>query len=66
MPPGLATTCGHALQSPVGRRLHFGGSETATNCCGYMEGALEAGARVAGEVLGRLGEEGRLGQASRL
>jgi monoamine oxidase len=32
-------------------RLHFGGSETATHGGGYMEGALEAAARLRREIL---------------
>ena len=50
MPPGLATRCGDAIRKPVGR-LHFAGSETAQRCVGYIEGGLEAGLRVAQEVM---------------
>ena len=39
-----------ALFQPVGP-LHFAGTETAREWCGYFEGALEAGERAAGEVL---------------
>lgn len=41
-----------ALQAPTwGGRLHFGGSETAAQGGGYMEGALEAAGRLCREVL---------------
>jgi monoamine oxidase len=44
----------HAGQrTPVGR-LHWAGSETATEFYGYMEGAVESGERTAREVLARL------------
>ena len=43
--PGGWTACG-ALRQPVGR-VHWAGTETATVWSGYMEGALEAGERVA-------------------
>ena len=39
-----------ALRRPEGR-LHWAGTETATVWSGYMEGALQAGERAAGEVL---------------
>lgn len=48
--PGGWTACGPALREPVGR-LHWAGTETATVWSGYMEGALQAGERVAAEVL---------------
>jgi monoamine oxidase len=44
------TGCGPALREPVGP-LHWAGTETATVWSGYMEGALQAGERVAAEVL---------------
>ena len=44
------TECGPALREPVGR-VHWAGTETATVWSGYMEGALQAGERVAAEVL---------------
>lgn len=37
------------LREPVGR-LHFAGTETATEWSGYMEGAVQAGERAAREV----------------
>jgi monoamine oxidase len=48
--PGGWTACGPALRDPVGR-VHWAGTETATVWSGYMEGALQAGERVAEEVL---------------
>lgn len=47
--PGGWTECGWALREPHGR-VHWAGTETATVWSGYMEGALEAGERVAAEV----------------
>jgi monoamine oxidase len=51
--PGGWTACGPALRAPVGR-VHWAGTETATVWSGYMEGALQAGERVAEEVLALL------------
>ncbi|HEX5763619.1 MAG TPA: FAD-dependent oxidoreductase [Solirubrobacterales bacterium] len=48
--PGGWTTCGSALREPVGL-VHWAGTETATVWSGYMEGALQAGERVAAELL---------------
>jgi monoamine oxidase len=48
--PGGWTRCGPALREPVGR-VHWAGTETATVWSGYMEGALQAGERVAAEAL---------------
>jgi monoamine oxidase len=48
--PGGWTACGPALREPLGR-VHWAGTETATVWSGYMEGALQAGERVASEVL---------------
>lgn len=53
MPPGLWTRCGHTLQQPV-EGIHWAGSEAAVKWVGYMEGALEAAARAAAEVLTEL------------
>ncbi|XP_076436051.1 amine oxidase [flavin-containing]-like [Babylonia areolata] len=50
MPPGFLTTFGQALRQPVGR-VHFAGTETATQWTGYMEGAIQAGERAAREIL---------------
>lgn len=35
-------------------RIHWAGTETATQWCGYMSGAIQAGHRVALEVLSEL------------
>ncbi|KAK7090411.1 amine oxidase [flavin-containing]-like [Littorina saxatilis] len=50
MPPGFLTQFGPALREPVGR-VHFAGTETASQWTGYMEGAVQAGERAAREVL---------------
>ena len=42
-----------ATGQPVGP-LHWAGTETATQWCGYLDGALSAGIRAADEVLGGL------------
>lgn len=52
-PPGVLTGVGRSLREPCGR-IHWAGTETATDWNGYMEGALEAGERAADEVLARL------------
>jgi monoamine oxidase len=51
--PGGWSECGQALREPIGR-IHWAGTETATIWSGYMEGALQAGDRVAAEVLSQL------------
>jgi monoamine oxidase len=48
--PGGWTACGPALREPAGR-VHWAGTETASVWSGYMEGALQAGERVAAEIL---------------
>ncbi|KAK3093421.1 hypothetical protein FSP39_015503 [Pinctada imbricata] len=55
MPPGFLTTFGRELRKPVGR-IHFAGTETATEWSGYMEGAVQAGERAAREILFERGE----------
>ena len=54
MGPGTLSIYGSALRAPVGR-VHWAGTETATEWCGYMEGAVESGERAAREIAGRLG-----------
>jgi monoamine oxidase len=49
-PPGVWTSFGQALREPVGR-LHWAGTETATEWTSYMEGAVRSGERAAEEVL---------------
>jgi monoamine oxidase len=50
MAPGAWTDFGHWLRRPIGR-LHWAGTETATEWNGYIDGALQAGERAAREVL---------------
>jgi monoamine oxidase len=49
LPPGVLTTFGVALRAPVGR-VHWAGTETSDVWCGYMDGAVRSGRRVADEV----------------
>lgn len=49
-PCGVWTQYGPALRAPIGR-IHWAGAETATVWSGYMDGALQSGARAASEVL---------------
>ncbi|MGX1197248.1 flavin monoamine oxidase family protein [Parvibaculum sp. MBR-TMA-1.3b-4.2] len=53
MAPGVMTRFGEALRAPVGR-IHWAGTETATEWQGYMDGALQSGIRAAREVMERL------------
>lgn len=48
--PGVWTSYGHALRTPIGR-LHWAGAECAPVWNGYMEGAVRSGERAASEVL---------------
>lgn len=50
MAPGALTTVGPALREPAGR-VHWAGTETATEWSGYMDGGVQAGERAAREVL---------------
>jgi monoamine oxidase len=52
MPPGLLSAAGEGLRAPAGR-VHWAGTETATEHCGYLDGAIEAGERAANEVAER-------------
>ena len=49
-PPGVWTSYGQALREPIGR-LHWAGTETATDWNAFMEGAVQSGERAADEVL---------------
>ena len=49
MPPGVLTTVGSALRTPVGL-VHWAGTETATRYAGYIDGAISSGLRAAREV----------------
>ena len=49
MGPGTLTALGPVLREPVGA-VHWAGTDTATEWNGYMEGAVQAGERAAGEA----------------
>lgn len=53
MVPGGWTTLGPALSEPFGL-IHWAGTETAWEWCGFMEGAIRAVERAADEVLAAL------------
>ncbi|XP_076016078.1 putative flavin-containing monoamine oxidase A [Genypterus blacodes] len=53
MAPGLLTYYHPSLRNPCGR-IHWAGTETATQWCGYMSGAVQSGRRAALEVLAEL------------
>ncbi len=53
LPPGVLTNSFVHLRKPEGR-IHWAGTEAATEWIGYMEGALQSGERAADEVLRRL------------
>jgi monoamine oxidase len=53
-PCGVWTQYGPALREPCGR-IHWAGAETATVWSGYMDGALQSGARAATEVIAAQG-----------
>jgi monoamine oxidase len=50
MGPGVLTQFGPAMREPCGR-IHWAGTETAEVFCGYMDGAVRSGERVAAELL---------------
>jgi len=50
--PGALTSCASALRAPFGR-VHVAGTESAREHIGYIEGALESGERVFGELSSR-------------
>ena len=50
MPTGIMTTLGHVIRQPYGR-IHWAGTETATEWMGYLDGALQSGIRAAKEVI---------------
>ncbi len=54
MSPGNMERFGPALRKPWGRVL-WAGTETASEWCGYMEGALQSGERAANETAELLG-----------
>lgn len=47
--PGAWTQYGSLLREPEGR-VHWAGTETSTVWCGYMDGAIRSGERVAAEL----------------
>lgn len=49
-PPGIMTSFGDIIREPCGR-IHWSGTETATESMGYLDGALQSGIRAAQEVL---------------
>ena len=51
--PGTLTAIGDALRTPCGR-VHWAGTETAMEGCGYIDGAVESGERAATELSARL------------
>ena len=51
--PGLLTSFGEALRAPCGR-IHWSGTETATEWMGYLDGAIQSGQRAAAEAAARL------------
>ena len=53
LPPGVLTSSFPHLRKPEGR-IHWAGTETATEWIGYMEGAIQAGERAADEIQRRL------------
>jgi monoamine oxidase len=55
MPPGVMTRFGPALRAPCGR-IHWAGTETATEWAGYIEGGMRSGIRAAREVASRHNE----------
>ena len=48
--PGVLTNYGRALRAPVGR-IHWAGTECATEMHGLMEGAVRCGESVADQVI---------------
>jgi monoamine oxidase len=48
--PGVLSVHGQSLTAPIGR-IHWAGTETATEWRGFMEGALQAGERAAEQAL---------------
>lgn len=53
MPAGLLSQYGDTLRQPC-QRVHWAGTETATEWMGYFDGAIQSGERAAAEVLQQL------------
>ena len=51
--PGEVTTLGPQLQEPLGGRVFLAGEHTCYAFVGYMEGALQSGARAAQRIMSR-------------
>lgn len=51
--PGTWTDFGEALRQPIGR-IHWAGTETATEWNGYFDGAVQSGERAAREAIAAL------------
>ncbi|SFQ69506.1 monoamine oxidase [Amycolatopsis arida] len=62
--PGTWTSHGPWLRRPHGR-IHWAGAETATRWIGFMDGAVTAGERAAGEVCAALRAEGAVSEVAR-
>ncbi len=63
VPPGRFNAGLSALQGSHGV-LHWAGTETASEWPGYMEGAIEAGQRAAGEILKARGQDAGITSAN--
>ena len=50
MPPGAITTYGDCIREPF-NRIHWAGTETATEWIGHLDGALQSGIRAAQEII---------------
>lgn len=48
--PGILSLTGPALREPTGR-IHWAGTETSDQWCGFMDGAVRSGERVAAELV---------------
>lgn len=55
-PPNVYTSYGPALRAPIGR-IHWAGTETGVHQMGSMGGAVDAGRRVARELIARAADE---------
>ncbi|KAK9968135.1 hypothetical protein ABG768_002475 [Culter alburnus] len=53
MTPGMLTYYHPSLRKPFGR-IYWAGTETATQWCGYISGAIQSGQRAAMEVLAQM------------
>ena len=42
---------GHVINKSEGKRIYFGGTECANEWFGYMDGAIQAGQRIANHIL---------------